>query len=79
MLIGTTKEVLMLYSIAFEVDNGTSYENDTALVSAVDVWEAEVKLKNYINSLDSETCVSRIYNIRQFDGDVWTGFHGSRK
>lgn len=69
----------MLYSIAFEVDNGTSYENDTALVSAVDVWEAEVKLKNYINSLDSETCVSRIYTIRQFDGDVWTGFHGSRK
>jgi hypothetical protein len=66
----------MLYSIAFEVDNCTSYDNDMALVSANDVWEAEVKLKNYINNLNSETCVSRIYNVRQFDGDVWTGRHG---
>ena len=66
----------MLYSIAFEVDNGTSYENDTAVVSANDVWEAEVKLRNYINNLDSETCISRIYNIRQFEGDVWTGKYG---
>lgn len=66
----------MLYSIAFEVDNGTSYDNDMALVSANDVWEAEIKLRNYINSLNSETCVSRIYKVRQFNGDVWTGRHG---
>lgn len=69
----------MLYSVAFEVDNGASYENDVALISANDVWEAEVKLRNYINSIDSETCISRIYNIRQFDDDVWTGRHGSGK
>jgi hypothetical protein len=69
----------MLYSVAFEIDNGTSYENDTAVVAANDVWEAEVKLRNYINSLDSETCVSKIYNIRAFEGDVWTGRHGYRR
>ena len=67
----------MLYSIAFEVDNGASYENDVALVEANDVWEAEVKLRNYINQIDSETCISHIYNVRAFEGDVFTGKHGS--
>lgn len=69
----------MLYSIAFEVDNGTAYINDTAVVSANDAWEAEIKLKLFINSIDSETCVSHIYNVRQFKGDVWTGRHGYKE
>lgn len=68
----------MLYSIAFEVDNGTSYENDTALVVAYDIREAEAKLRNYINKIDSETCISHIYNIRTFEGDVFTGKHGCK-
>lgn len=69
----------MLYSIAFEVDNGTAYINDTAIVSANDVQEAERKLRLFINGIDSETCLSRIYNVRQFEGDIWTGKHGCRK
>ena len=69
----------MLYLVAFEVDNGTSYENDVALIRANDVLEAEVKIKNYINSIDSETYLSRIYDIRQFEGDIWTGRHGNGK
>lgn len=66
----------MLYSIAFEVDNGVSYENDIALVEANDVCEAEAKLRKHINKIDSETCISHIYNIRAFEGDVFTGKHG---
>ena len=69
----------MLYSVAFEVDNGTAYINDTAVVSANDAWEAEVKLRNYINSIDSETCISRIYNVRAFEGEVFTGRHGYKE
>lgn len=70
--------MLKLYTVAFEVDNGVSYENDTALIIANDAWEAEVKLREYINSIDSETCVSKIYNVRAFEGEVFTGRHGCR-
>ena len=66
----------MKYTVVFEIDNGTSYEDDTALVEANDAWEAEVKLRNYINSIDSETCISTIYNVKAFEGDVFTGRHG---
>ena len=70
--------MLKLYTVAFEVDNGVSYENDTALIIANDAREAEVNLREHINSIDSETCVSKIYNVRAFEGEVFTGRHGCR-
>ena len=69
---------MFLYRIEFEVDNGASYDKDVAIVMAHDVEEANEKLRSLINSIDSETCVSKIYKTVIFDGDVFTGNHGWR-
>ena len=66
----------MLYIIKFEVDTGVCYRTDTAVVQAREPFEAHSKLKRYINSLDSETCISRVYSIEPFDGEIFTGQHG---
>ena len=67
---------MLLYKIDFEVDNGASYNKDSALVMAYTKEEAEEKLKKLINSIDSETCVSEIFKTSLFAGDVFTGQHG---
>ena len=69
---------MLLYKIEFEVDNGCSYNKDVALVMAHNAEEAIEKLRSLINSIDSETCVSKIYKTVIFDGDVFTGNHGWR-
>lgn len=69
----------MLYVISFEVDNGTSFTDDVACISASGYSDAIRKLNLYINSLDSETCVSKIYSVDPFEGDVFTGKHGRNK
>ena len=66
----------MLHMIEFEVDNGVSYTRDVALVDAFCVGEAEVFLRKYINSLDSESCIYNILSIKSFEGKVFTGKHG---
>ena len=68
----------MLFKIDFEVDNGTWYQKDTALVIAEDKTQAVEKLIRLINSIDSETCVSKIFNTNIFSGEVFTGQHGWR-
>ena len=67
---------MLLYRIEFEVDNGASYEKDVAIVIAHNAEEANEKLTKLIWSIDSETCVSKIYKTVKFDGDVFTGRHG---
>lgn len=67
---------MLLYKIEFEVDNGASYDKDVAVVMAHNAEEAIEKLKSMINSIDSETCVSEIYKIVLFNGEVFTGCHG---
>lgn len=67
----------MFYKIDFEVDNGASYERDVAVVGAWSFDEAKDKLNKFINKIDSETCISRIFSISIFDGDVFTGRHGN--
>lgn len=69
---------MSLYRIEFEVDNGASYNKDVAIVMAHDAEEANEKLRSLINSIDSETCVSKIYKTVVFGGDVFTGKHGWR-
>jgi hypothetical protein len=69
---------MKLYEIKFEVDNGTSYNKDVALVVANSVEEADEKLRRMIGSIDSETCVSKIYKTTTFHGEVFTGNHGWR-
>lgn len=69
----------MLYTISFEVDNGTSFTDDVACISASGYSDAVRKLNLFINSLDSETCVSKIYSVDPFEGDVFTGKHGRNK
>ena len=69
----------MLYRIEFEVDDGCTYGEDTALVLAQGYDEAKEKLHKYINSLDSETCISRVFSISPFEGEVFTGRHGYSK
>lgn len=68
----------MLYKIKFEVDNGAAYTRDVALVIAESKEEAIGKLKKLINSIDSETCVSKIFETDAFNGDVFTGKHGCK-
>lgn len=65
-----------MYRIEFEVDNGVSYDKDVAIVMAHNTEEANEKLRKLINSIDSETCISKIYKTVVFDGDVFTGRHG---
>ena len=68
----------MLFKIDFEVDNGIWYRKDSAIVIAENETQAIKKLTSLINSIDSETCVSRIFNTNVFSGEVFTGEHGWR-
>ncbi len=68
----------MLFKIDFEVDNGVWYRKDSAIVIAENETQAIEKLIRLINSIDSETCVSRIFNTNVFSGEVFTGEHGWR-
>lgn len=65
-----------LYRIEFEVDNGASYYKDVALVIASTPDEANEKLRRLIGSIDSETCVSKIFKTDIFGGEIFTGRHG---
>ena len=67
---------MLLYRIEFEVDNGTAYTKDVALVMAHNAEEANEKLRNLINAIDSETCVYKIYKTAIYSGEVFTGRHG---
>ena len=67
---------MLLYRIEFEVDNGFDYVRDVALVMAHNAEEANEKLKRFVNSIDSETCVSEIFRTDIFSGDIFTGRHG---
>lgn len=69
---------MLLYKIEFEVDNGASYDKDVAVVMAHNAEEAIEKLRSMINSIDSETCVSKIFKTEIFGGEVFTGNHGWR-
>ena len=67
----------MLFKIDFEVDNGAYYQRDIALVKAENADAAKEKLRRFINRIDSETCVYKIYSINLFSGDIFTGRHGT--
>lgn len=67
---------MLLFRIEFEVDNGVSYDKDVAIVLAHNKEEAHEKLQRLINSIDSETCVSKIFKTTIFSGEVFTGNHG---
>lgn len=71
--------MLSLYRIEFEVDNGASYEKDVALVVASSFDEAKNNLNKFINAIDSETCISKIFSISPFNGEVFTGKHGFKE
>lgn len=67
---------MQLYKIELEVDNGIFHDHDFAIVVANNEEEANKKLRQYINSINSETCVSKIYKTEIFNGEVFTGNHG---
>ena len=69
---------MKLYKIELEVDTGIFYDHDFAIVVANNEEEANEKLRQYINSINSETCVSKIYKTEIFNGEVFTGNHGWR-
>lgn len=69
---------MLTYRIEFEVDNGVSYDKDIAIVFAYNQEAAHEKLRKLINSIDSETCVSKIFKTDIFGGSVFTGNHGWR-
>lgn len=65
-----------IYKVDFEVDNGASYTKDSAIVLANSEEEAIEMLRDMINRIDSETCVSEIFKVHVFTGNVFTGRHG---
>lgn len=65
-----------LYMINFQVDDGCKFTDDIAIVKAHNKEEALIKLRGFINSIDSETCVSKIYNVEPFTGDIMSGKYG---
>lgn len=67
---------MQLYRIELEVDTGTFHDHDFAIVVANNEEEANEKLRQYINLINSETCVSNIYKTVIFNGEVFTGNHG---
>ena len=67
---------MQLYRIEFEVNTGIFHDHDFAIVVANNEEEANVKLSQYINSINSETCVSNLYKTVIFNGEVFTGNHG---
>ena len=67
---------MLLYKIEFEVDDGAAYTKDVALVNAHCIEDAEEKLRAFINAIDSETCIYKIYNTAPFKGEIFTGRHG---
>ena len=69
---------MLWYKINFEVDDGASYTKDSAIVEALDEEDAVDKLRNLINSLGYDTCISKIFSIAIFHGTVFTGRHGWR-
>lgn len=69
---------MTLYRIEFEVDDGACFRKDNAIVMAHSAEEANEKLRQLINSIDSETCVSEIFKTVIFVGEVFTGKHGWR-
>jgi hypothetical protein len=68
----------MLFKIDFEVDDGASYTKDSAIVIADSAAVADEKLRRMIGSIDSETCVSRIFSTSVFSGTIFTGRNGWR-
>lgn len=67
---------MFMFKIEFEVDDGACYRKDHALVMAHNTEEAIEKLRSLINSINSDTCVSKIFKTSIFIGDVFTGNHG---
>lgn len=65
-----------IYEIDFEVDNGVSYDKDSAIVLANSEEEAVEMLRGMINGIDSETCISKIFKVHVFTGNIFTGKHG---
>lgn len=65
-----------VYKIDFEVDNGASYTKDSAIVLANSETEAVEMLRNMINHIDNETCISKIFKTQLFTGNIFTGRHG---
>ena len=72
------EKIMNWYKIAFEVDDGASYTNDCALVEAINEENAITKLRNFINYLGYDICISKVYSIMEFQGTVFTGRHGWR-
>ena len=64
------------FLIKYEVDTGWEYNRDTALIEAEDEIEAKEYLERYIGRLGNDYMVNKIFEIREFDGYIFTGKYG---
>lgn len=64
------------FLIKYEVDTGWENNRDTALIEAEDEIEAKEYLKRYIGRLGNDYMVSRIFEIKEFGGYIFTGRYG---
>ena len=66
----------MLYKIDFKVDDGNSCIKDIAIVEAPDPESAKNKLKQFVENIDSETCITEIFQTKPFVYKIFTARHG---
>lgn len=64
------------YLIKYQVDTGYDYRDDSALIKAESDIQAKDFLYKYIWQFGSDYTVSKFYEIREFDGYIFTGKYG---
>lgn len=64
------------YKISYSVDNGCEIFEDTALILADNADDARIKLKFFIESKDSETCIRQFFETMEFDAEIFTVRYG---
>ena len=62
--------VPQIFNVKFELDNGMLNFDTDAIVIAGSPEMASVKLKNYVNSLNSETCCRYVHSVEAMDTEV---------
>ena len=65
------------YLIKYTVDTGWEYYKDTALIKAEDESKAKEYLRKYIGKLGNDYGVGTIFDICEFDGNIFTGKCGA--
>ena len=60
------------YKIHYEVDTGSDYQRDTALVKAENKESALEKLRPYIWKCGYDCAISEVFSVEEFTDDIFS-------